>query len=88
MRSIVLLITQGQSRKEIAAQLGSSKHTIDWHLRRLYRDLGVRSMAEIVRLETLTTLALQDAPPLNRGMAKGRHDESFWMRRSRVFGIA
>ena len=63
VRSIVLLITQGQSRKEIAAQLGSSKHTIDWHLRRLYRDLGVRSMAEIVRLETLTTLALQDAPP-------------------------
>ncbi len=40
-RQLVGLLCAGFSRKQIAAKLGLSKHTVDWHLRRLYRDAGV-----------------------------------------------
>lgn len=66
-RAIVALLAQGYARKEIAAQLAVSHHTVDWHLRRLYSDLQIVNAAQ---LATLLTRAL-GAPPPKQGDTHG-----------------
>lgn len=39
LSGIVRLLIRGYSRKEIARALCRSQHTIDWHLRELYRTI-------------------------------------------------
>lgn len=51
--------TQGMSNKEIAAALYLSGKTVEFHLGRIYRKLGVRSRSELVRA-MLTTPAPAD----------------------------
>ena len=43
------LASEGQSNKEIAAALYVSVHTVEAHLSRVYRKMGVRSRAELAR---------------------------------------
>lgn len=49
-RGLTEMLCAGLSRKQIAEQLGLSVHTVDWHLKRLYRDLGVSGAVNIARL--------------------------------------
>lgn len=72
VREIVRRLALGNSRRTVAVQLGCSAHTVDWHLRRLYRDLRVNSIAQVVYLDMLEGTA--PSPPLNRGMARSTLD--------------
>jgi DNA-binding NarL/FixJ family response regulator len=72
VRHILRLRLQGKSRKEIAAILGKSPHTIDWHLRELIRSCRAIPLARIIviiaaspRLTALLSSA--DSPPPDSG---------------------
>ena len=48
-RRVAELVAEGRTNREAASLLVLSEHTIDSHLRRVYRKLGVRSRAELAR---------------------------------------
>jgi DNA-binding CsgD family transcriptional regulator len=47
---VALVVARGATNKEAAASLFLSPKTIDFHLRRIYRKLGVRSRVDLARL--------------------------------------
>ncbi len=49
-RVLIASLAEGLSRKQIAGRLGLSAHTVDWHVKRLYRDLGVSGAVVLARL--------------------------------------
>ena len=53
-RQVLLLVAEGDTTKGIAFELGLSVRTIEVHRERAVRRLGVRTMAEAVRLITLS----------------------------------
>jgi DNA-binding CsgD family transcriptional regulator len=48
-RRVAELVAEGRTNRETASLLVVSEHTVDSHLRRIYRKLGVRSRAELAR---------------------------------------
>jgi DNA-binding CsgD family transcriptional regulator len=48
-RRVAELVAEGRTNREVAAALVVSEHTVESHLRRVYRKLGVRSRAELAR---------------------------------------
>ncbi|HYV78154.1 MAG TPA: helix-turn-helix transcriptional regulator, partial [Streptosporangiaceae bacterium] len=49
-RMVAELVADGLTNRGVGAQLFLSPHTIDFHLRQIYRKLGVRSRVELARL--------------------------------------
>jgi FixJ family two-component response regulator len=49
-REVLALIATGRMNKQIAAELGTAEQTIKQHRGRVMRKLGVRSVADLVRL--------------------------------------
>jgi len=49
-RSVIELVAQGLTNKQVAEQLFMSRHTVDFHLRAIFRKLGVSSRVELTRL--------------------------------------
>lgn len=49
-RAIVRLLLEGCSRKEIALKMNRSQHTIDAHLKAMYREVGVGDRARLMLL--------------------------------------
>jgi DNA-binding CsgD family transcriptional regulator len=47
---IALLVAQGRTNPEVAAELFISRKTVEHHLSQIYRKLGVRSRTELARL--------------------------------------
>jgi DNA-binding CsgD family transcriptional regulator len=48
-RSVAALATQGLTNREVAERLFMSRHTVDSHLRSIYRKLGVNSRLALTR---------------------------------------
>jgi DNA-binding CsgD family transcriptional regulator len=46
---IAKLVAQGLTNREVAARLFVSAHTVDFHLRQIYRKLGISSRVELTR---------------------------------------
>ena len=53
-RHIIELVTAGQSNRQVAAALFMSPHTVDTHLRRIYRVLGIKSRAQLAHVTVPT----------------------------------
>jgi DNA-binding CsgD family transcriptional regulator len=49
-RKIVELVAQGRRNTEVADALGVSVKTVEYHLTRVYRKLGVRSRTDLALL--------------------------------------
>jgi sigma-54 dependent transcriptional regulator, acetoin dehydrogenase operon transcriptional activator AcoR len=49
-RIVAELVTDGLTNRGVGARLFLSPHTVDFHLRQIYRKLGVRSRVELARL--------------------------------------
>lgn len=49
-RSVAAIIAEGATNREAAAQLFLSRHTIDFHLRQIFRKLGISSRVALTRL--------------------------------------
>jgi transcriptional regulator of acetoin/glycerol metabolism len=49
-RMVAELVTDGLTNRDVGARLFLSPHTIDFHLRQIYRRLGVRSRVELARV--------------------------------------
>jgi len=48
--SVAAIIAEGATNREAAARMYLSRHTIDFHLRQIFRKLGVASRVELTRL--------------------------------------
>jgi LuxR family transcriptional regulator, maltose regulon positive regulatory protein len=51
---VALAVAEGASNEEVAAALYVTPKTVEYHLTRVYRKLGLRSRAELVRQFTRT----------------------------------
>jgi DNA-binding NarL/FixJ family response regulator len=61
-RRVALAVARGASNREVAAELFLSTKTIEFHLRLIYRKLGVRSRTELARLVAEGGLEERSAP--------------------------
>jgi DNA-binding CsgD family transcriptional regulator len=65
-RTVAELAGQGLSNKQTGRKLFMSPHTVDSHLRRIYRKLGINSRVELARLLGEHYESLAEAPPEDR----------------------
>ena len=49
-RTVAELVGQGLSNREAGRRLFVSRHTVDYHLRRVFRKLGIKSRVELARV--------------------------------------
>jgi DNA-binding CsgD family transcriptional regulator len=49
-RTVAELVGQGLSNREAGRRLFLSRHTVDYHLRRVFRKLGIKSRVELARV--------------------------------------
>jgi DNA-binding CsgD family transcriptional regulator len=63
-RSVAAIIAEGATNREAAARLFLSRHTIDFHLRQIFRKLGISSRVALTRLVVQHSAAgSSPAPP-------------------------
>jgi DNA-binding CsgD family transcriptional regulator len=68
-RRVVGLVVQGMKNREIAPALYMSVATVEAHLTRVYRKLGIRSRSALARLVAEGVVALEDGPATAGGAA-------------------
>jgi DNA-binding CsgD family transcriptional regulator len=61
---VALQVARGSTNREVAAALFLSTKTIEFHLRNLYRKLGIRSRTELVRIVLSLPSSAADADPV------------------------
>ena len=76
---VAALVATGASNHEVAAKLGLSPKTVETHLTRIYRKLGVRSRAELAAarrtLRPSGPLSETIFPSMNQGEARLKRGE-------------
>ena len=55
-RIVARLIGQALTNQQIASRIRVSPHTVNYHLRQIYRKLGINSRVELARLVAVTPL--------------------------------
>ncbi|UCM91646.1 helix-turn-helix transcriptional regulator [Streptomyces marincola] len=51
-RRVAELVAGGLTNRQVASQLFVSPHTVGFHLRQVYRKLGLRSRVDLIRLRS------------------------------------
>lgn len=64
---VLTLLARGEAHKAIAFALGISVRTVEVHSSRMLRRLGVRHVAEAVRLRAIADLAMERRDPRAKG---------------------
>ena len=64
---IVRLVAATRSNPEVAAELRIARPTVEWHLWRVYRKLGVRSRAELAELIGGSSFGPEEPHSFGRG---------------------
>jgi DNA-binding CsgD family transcriptional regulator len=62
-RTVAEVVGRGSTNKQAGRRLFISPHTVDYHLRRIYRKLGISSRVELARLLGEHYESLSDAAP-------------------------
>ena len=62
-RTVAEVVGRGFTNKQVGRRLFMSPHTVDYHLRRIYRKLGISSRVELARLLGEHYESLSDAAP-------------------------
>jgi DNA-binding CsgD family transcriptional regulator len=62
-RKVVALVTAGSMNKQVAAELGVSEVTVKVHRHNVMQKLGVRSLADLVRIADLLGVTAKKWPP-------------------------
>jgi len=60
---VLRLVVAGRLNKQIAADLGMAEKTVKVHRGRMMAKMGIRSVAELVRMTTITAIAGDPRPP-------------------------
>ena len=47
---VARVVAEGLTNGDVAGRMFLSRHTVDFHLRQIYRKLGIRSRVELTRL--------------------------------------
>jgi DNA-binding NarL/FixJ family response regulator len=58
-RRVAALVAEGMTNREVAAQLFTTVATVEAHLTRIYRKLGLRSRTQLARAVADGTLELE-----------------------------
>lgn len=53
---VAALVIEGRPNRDVADQLSISEHTVEWHLRRIFEKLGVRSRGQLTALNLNATV--------------------------------
>jgi len=59
-RTVAALVARGMTNRQVAGHLFISRHTVDAHLRHIFRKLDINSRIELTRI--VAALTLQGAP--------------------------
>ena len=62
-REIADLVRQAMTNRQIATRVGKSPHTVNYHLRQIFRKLGLASRVELAALA-------RDEPPVQTGAVR------------------
>lgn len=65
-RNIVLLVADGLTNRQIASRINRSPHTVNFHLRKIFRKLGVSSRAELAGTHLHLLHAVDEPQPMPR----------------------
>lgn len=76
-RLVAGLVADGLTNREVARRLSLSRHTIDFHLRQIYRKLGVRSRVELARVSESAAQAetIAAASAVRQRVERDLHDQ-------------
>jgi DNA-binding CsgD family transcriptional regulator len=62
-RTLAVLVAKGMTNRQVAGRLFISRHTVDAHLRHIFRKLGINSRVGLAHLVALHALTPEPSSP-------------------------